>query len=443
MYQFILPDAGEGTHEAEVLTWHVKVGDKVEEDQIILEIQSDKAAVELPSPVSGTISKLYAEEGEIALVGKPIADIALEGEEVGSQVENVAQPDSQDNLVEENSSNTSDTVDLVEEKDTNRTEVVSDDIRKMAIPRVRKYARSKGVDLSKVIGTGNHGKITIEDIDHFLETGQTVAPSEETSNKQVSQAVVENQVSTSSATPVATEAMAEDRVEKLSMMRRVIAKAMVESKRVSPHVTVFDQVEVSALVEHRNRMKQIAKNKDIKLTYSAYFVKVLVAMLKRFPELNASMNLEKGEIYYHNYYHIGVATDTPKGLYVPMIRNAERKSLFEIAQEIQTLADKAQNGELETTDMDNGSMTLTNVGGLATGGVWSTPIINQPEVAILGVGRIEEQFLPDEEKNPVLKPVLKLSFAFDHRVVDGVTAQKAINLMKEYLNNPDLLLSEG
>ncbi|MGX7107863.1 dihydrolipoamide acetyltransferase family protein [Facklamia miroungae] len=439
MYQFILPDAGEGTHEAEVLAWHVKVGDKVIEDQIILEIQSDKAAVELPSPVSGTVVKLYAQEGEIALVGKPIADIETEKDQ-----------DSQEHTHEAKKINHSEEKDIVDseqksedDKMPGSSSSISNDIRKIAIPRVRKYARIKNVDLSKVKGTGNHGKITIEDIDNFLSTDHPSETIEEPPITKDSQFIIQSESEMQRKAPELSRVLEEDRVEKLSAMRKVIAKSMVESKQISPHVTVFDQVEVSELVMHRNRMKVIAENKGIKLTYSAYFVKALVAMLKRFPELNASISLQKGEMYYHNYYNIGVATDTPNGLVVPMLRNAERMSLFEIAKEIQAKAEKAQKGGLDSSEMGKGSITLTNVGGMATGGVWSTPIINQPEVAILGVGRIEEQFLPDEEKNPVLKPVLKISFAFDHRVVDGVTAQKAINLIKEYLNNPDLLLSEG
>lgn len=441
MYQFLLPDAGEGTHEAEILQWFVKVGDTVEEDQIILEIQSDKAAVELPSPVAGTITKLYAEVGEMALVGKPIADIDTDG----SGTTPAASPTEEEAAAPQERQTSQETTQTSQA--TGTTMSVSDDIRKLAIPRVRKYARTKGVDLAQVKGTGNHGKITIEDVDKFLSgdaSAHPVSATPESSNEEISGTTAP--LSAAEEAPKAKEIatpIAEDTVEKLPAMRKVIAKAMVQSKHVSPHVTVFDQVEVSKLVEHRNRMKGIAKDKGVKLTFTAYFVKALVGMLKRFPELNASMNLEKGELYLHNYYNIGVATDTPTGLYVPMIRNAERLSLFDIAAKITALADMANRGELKPSDMGNGSMTLTNVGGAATGGVWSTPIINQPEVAILGVGRIEDQFLPDHNGHPVLKPMLKLSFAFDHRVVDGVTAQKAINLLKEYLNNPDLLLSEG
>ncbi|RAI82885.1 2-oxo acid dehydrogenase subunit E2 [Macrococcoides goetzii] len=427
MFTYIMPDAGEGTHESEILKWFVAEGDTVTEDQPLLEIQSDKAVVELPSPVSGVVKKLYVPEGEMALVGKPIVDI--ETGDGSAQPEQTAPVEAVKEEVQ---------VEKVEHSVT--PAAMNADVRHLAVPRVRIYARSKGVDLTQVTGTGNHGKITIEDIDQFLQNGSAVQPTE--AQPEV-QAADETKVHETVQPAKTVETVQGDRVEKLTPMRKIIAKAMVDSKHVSPHVTVFDQVEVSGLVDHRNKMKKIAKEKGVKLTFTAYFVKAIVAMLKRFPELNASINLEKGEMYYHNYFNVGVATNTDNGLFVPVIRNAERLSLFEIAEQVTELSQKAQNGELKGTDMGNGSMTLTNVGGAATGGVWSTPIINQPEVAILGVGRIEEMFVPDENRQPVLKPILKLSFAFDHRAVDGVLAQTAINTLKEYLNNPDLLLAEG
>ena len=214
-------------------------------------------------------------------------------------------------------------------------------------------------------------------------------------------------------------------------------------KAISPHVTVLDQVNVTKLVDHRNRMKQYAADRGIKLTYTAYFIKAVAAMLVKFPELNASLDNEKQEIVYKNYVNVGVATDTEHGLFVPNIKDTNFKSLFAIAKELEQNIKLAHEGKLGRDTLTDGSMTITNVGGVATGGVWATPIINQPEVAILGFGKFEEMFVPDENKQPVLAPILKLSFAFDHRIVDGVLAQKALNLVKEYLENPDILLVEG
>lgn len=422
-----------------------EIGDKVKEDDVLLEMQSDKAIVELPSPVEGILKAKHYEEGGMAQVGEPVASIEVDGESAGEAAEAVETAEIAETKQEETSEQETKSSPS-EEKETTE---VSDDWRTLAVPRVRIYARNNNVDLSLVEGTGNHGKITIEDIDQYLEDPQTETKSSETQEKPEESTQGTTKVSMPESNvkpyqPSDSEGDSRaDRVEKVTPMRRAIANALVESKITSPHVTVFDKVEVSALVDHRDEMKVIAGENDTRLTYTAYFVKALVAVLKRFPELNASMNLDAGEIYYHQYYNIGVAADTPEGLVVPVIKDADRMSLFEIADEVSRLSEKATEGKITTDEMSNGSMTVTNVGGAATGGVWSTPVINQPEVAIVGMGRIENEFLPDEEGKPVLKPVLKISFAFDHRVVDGVYAQTALNLLKEYLNNPNLLLSEG
>ncbi|MDN6161153.1 MAG: 2-oxo acid dehydrogenase subunit E2 [Atopostipes sp.] len=438
MYDVILPDAGEGTVESEIVTWFFEIGDEIEEDDVLLEMQSDKAVVELPSPESGTLKKKYYDEGELAQVGEPVAGIETEGS-TSSTAE--ASP------AEEETEEAEETQEAVTETTTSAPTPTMDDWRTLAVPRVRIYARNEGVDLTQVEGTGNHGKITIEDVDRYLADPDTAQAAEEESEETVTEE--SREVSLPKSTVEAyepSEAEADskaDRVEKIAPMRRAIANAMVDSKLTSPHVTVFDKADVTALVEHRDEMKGIAAEKDIRLTYTAYFVKALVAVLKEFPDINASMNMDKGEIYYHQYLNIGVAANTDEGLMVPIIKDADRLSLFEIAEKVDELATKANEGKLSSAEMSNGSMTVTNVGGAATGGVWSTPIINQPEVAIVGMGRIEDEFLPDEEGNPVLRSLLKISFAFDHRVVDGVYAQQAINLLKEYLSNPNLLLSEG
>ncbi|KHD44407.1 dihydrolipoamide acetyltransferase family protein [Streptococcus hongkongensis] len=451
MYQYILPDAGEGTHESAIMSWSAEVGDKVKEDDVLLEIESDKAVVELPCPVNGYLAKIYVEAGDIGIVGQPIADIA-ETEEELKAVLNGGGPDA--TVAETKVESPAPVAELAQtnldqEKTTESSEsssapvVNQGDVRHLAVPRVRKYARSKNIDLSQVQGTGNHGRITIEDVDNFIANGGNKASqSTETQTAQVETLATEETKTEAPKAKASQEEFAEV-IEKMPSMRRTIADALSKSSTQVAQVTVFDQVEVDALVTHRNKMKVIAAQKDIKLTFTPYLVKALVAMLKRFPDLNVSLDMDKNEIHRHQYFNIGVATDTPRGLMVPMIRNAERKSLFDIANEISEISTKARDGKIGAADMGKGSISVTNVGAAATAGVWSTPIINLPEVAILNVGRIDKVFLPDEEGNPVLKNVMKISFAFDHRAVDGVYAQQAINLLKSYLNDPDLLLAEG
>lgn len=436
IYSFILPDSGEGLHESEIILWGFKEGETVKEDDILVEIQSDKAVIGLPSPVTGTIKTIYAKEGDIAKVGSVIVDIETE------HVPDNSPEEKQNNKAEEINIPTP----VSSKKDNNNNNDI--DIRLLAIPRVRKYAREKGVDIRLVPPTGRRGLVTIKDIDNYLSGSNQVTIdkhsrvdiSPEAVIEDIKPAVQEEIYSQISSIPTYKERTT--RVP-MSGIRKVIAKAMVSSKAISPHVTVLDQVNVERLVEHRNSIKPLAKDREIKLTYTAYFIKAVAATLAKFPELNASIDNEKQEIIYKNYINVGVATDTKHGLFVPNIKDTNHKSLFTIARELEKNTELAHTGKLGRDVQTDGSMTITNVGAIATSGVWATPIINQPEVAILGFGRFEETFIPDENKQPKLVPMLKLSFSFDHRIVDGGTAERALNTIKEYLANPELLLVEG
>lgn len=455
-YSFILPDSGEGIHESEIVKWDVQPGDQVEEDDILVEIQSDKAVVGLPSPVKGIVKELLVEEGDIAKVGEAIVEIEVSGEN-GNEA---AEAESNDTAEEETkvTKEGEDTV-AVEHKDvehlqpsseaaeTTKTQTSSKhaaapiDVRMLAIPSVRKYAREKDVDLTQVPATGKNNRVTKEDIDNFLTSGKAKPAVKETAKVEAEKpAAKETKQEPQYSTPTSSR---EDKRVKMTPTRKAIAKAMLNSKATSPHVTVLDRVNVEKLVDHREHFKVVAKEEGIKLTYTAYFVKAVVAILARYPELNASIDEETDEIVYHNFFDVGIATNTDRGLVVPMIRDAERKSLFTIAEEITSNSEKAMNGTLSPSDMGNGSMTITNVGAVATSGVWSTPIINQPEVAILGMARIEDEVIPDENKQPIVAPMLKVSFGFDHRIVDGVTAQQAINDLKKFLADPELLFVKG
>lgn len=447
IYSFILPDSGEGIHESEIVSWVVKPGDKVEEDDTLVEIQSDKSVVELPSPVSGVVKKILFEEGDVPKVGDAIVEIEIPVK----GTKKVEKEEDSDNVIKERGTDTVaiENVDVshltpseklpIKESDRTPTgkKIVSDiDIKMLAIPAVRKYAREKDVDITQVPATGKNNRVTREDIDHFLASGGQVSPEDVETEKAAQTPERLENLETTTVTEL------EKRV-KMTPTRKAIASAMVNSKATSPHVTVLDRVNVSKLVEHRNRFKVIAKERGIKLTYTAYFVKALTAILARYPELNASVDDKADEIVYKNYINVGIATDTDKGLFVPVIRETDRKSLFKIAEDLVENTEKAVNGKLTSADMKNSSMTITNVGSLATSGVWSTPIINQPEVAILGVARIEDEVIPDENKQPIVAPILKISFGFDHRIIDGGTAQRAINDLKEYLADPELLFVEG
>ena len=228
--------------------------------------------------------------------------------------------------------------------------------------------------------------------------------------------------------------------ENVSAMRKAIAKAMVKSKQTAPHVTLMDEVDVTQLVAHRKKFKEVAAAKGIKLTFLPYVVKALTSALREYPILNTSFDDETSEIIHKHYFNIGIAADTDKGLLVPVVKDADRKSPFAISKEINELADKAREGKLTPGEMKGASCTITNIG--SAGGQWFTPIINHPEVAILGIGRIAEKAIV-RDGEIIAAPVLALSLSFDHRIIDGATGQNALNHIKKLLNDPELLLMEA
>lgn len=461
MYTFLLPDAGEGTHESEIVRWHFKEGDQVEEFDVLFEMESDKATVDIPSPVSGVIKKIYVGEGEIGIVGKPVVDIATSAED------EAATSDPHESTAGERDSQTRAGVNFpADEQGPTQTQAqtpsvveTAADVRTLAVPRVRVFARRNGVDLTQVHGTGNHGKITMEDVESFLAgnhkpvepapaeppvsaagapsptTDEAPSPAKATCCRQSQPAA--------GAAPSAPTGERRQRRERLTGMRKATNRALVASYTQAPHVTIMDRVDCTELVAHRAALKEKASEREVKLTYTAYLVKAAVAMLKAHPQLNAQIDAPAEEMVYFDDINIGVAMDTPNGLVVPVLRDADQRSLFDIARAISADAQRAREGQLSAQEMKGGSLTITNVGGFATGGVWSTPIINSGESVIIGVGRIEEEFMPDENRQPVLKPMMKISFTFDHRVVDGVAAQLALNDFKAFVADPNLLLAEG
>ena len=434
-FEFKLPDIGEGIHEGEIAKWLVAEGDKISEDDVLVEIQNDKAVVEIPSPVDGTISKIHVEEGEVTTVGTTIVTIDDGSEDTAS--EEAAEPtEKKDSKQEDDAAKPADEKEASEEspnKEAQKEASADSDKIVIAMPSVRKFARENDVNIKEVTGTGKNGRILKEDIENFGSDSQVSA---ETASEAAS---TEEQ---SEQAPAARKQAAGDLEtrEKMSGMRKAIAKAMVNSKHTSPHVSHIDEVEVDALWAHRKKFKEIAAEQGVKLTFLPYVVKALVSALKKYPELNTSIDNETFEVIQKHYYNVGIAADTEKGLVVPVVKDADKLSMFEISDEINDLAGKARDGKLSSDEMKGGSVTISNLG--SAGGKWFTPVINQPEVAILGIGRIEEQPVV-RDGEIVAARVLALSLSYDHRQIDGATAQNALNHIKRLLNNPDLLLMEG
>jgi pyruvate dehydrogenase E2 component (dihydrolipoamide acetyltransferase) len=423
-YVFELPDVGEGLVEAEIIQWLVKEGDVIKADDALVEIQNDKSSMEIPSPVSGVVTKILVPEG-IAKVDEGIIEI---------------------NTGESGPSNQVTTP--VQEAPKAAKEVVSSGVatgkpsaKVRALPSVRRYARQQQIDLSQVTPTGPNGKILKVDVDTFLNGGGAAVVTETVATPTTTLATEAPVAVKAASKPAPVLANNEDWVEKMTPTRRAIAKAMVTSRTEIPHVTVFDKLRTEKLMEHRNTYKEIAKEENVRLTFLPYVVKAMVAMLKAYPSLNASVNMEKSEIIHRGNINIGIATNTDHGLFVPVIKNADRKSVFEIAEEIDTLAKKAMANELTREDMSGSSATITNIGGMPeAGGVWSTPIINYPESMIMGISRIADEVVVNEEREMEVASIMRLSFAFDHRLVDGVEAQSALAAFKKALGDPNLML---
>ncbi|GAB3069208.1 dihydrolipoamide acetyltransferase family protein [Salinicoccus sesuvii] len=435
-FEFKLPDIGEGIHEGEIVKWFIAEGDEIKEDDVLAEVQNDKAVVEIPSPVDGTVEKLHVEEGTVTTVGETIVTIDDGSGDSGdsepakepkkeseSEAASTAQKEQRD--VGEDAPESKE-----ESKDSNSGE------RVIAMPSVRKFARDNDIDIHEVDGSGKNGRVVKADVEAFMNGEQASGESE---SAEATEAET-NEAQSSAPAQKAPEGDFPETREKMSGMRKAIAKAMVNSKQTSPHVTHLDEVEVQALWDHRKKFKSIAEEQGVKLTFLPYVVKALVSMLKKYPQFNTSIDNETFEVIQKHYYNIGIAADTERGLVVPVVKHADKKSMFEVSDEINTLAVKARDGKLSGDEMKGGSMTISNLG--SAGGQWFTPVINQPEVAIIGIGRIEQKAIV-RDGEVVAAPVLALSLSYDHRQIDGATAQNALNHVKRLLNNPELLLMEG
>ncbi|EMW5799281.1 dihydrolipoyllysine-residue acetyltransferase [Enterococcus faecium] len=430
VFQFKLPDIGEGIAEGEIVKWFVKPGDTINEDDTLLEVQNDKSVEEIPSPVTGTVKNVIVPEGTVANVGDVLVEIDAPGH---NSAPSTSAPSAE---APKEKVETSGSASVVEAADPNK--------RVLAMPSVRQFAREKDVDISQVTATGKGGRVTKEDIENFLAGGPSSAPAK----SEAPEAAAPKEAATAAESKPAAPAKPfksnlgdlEERVA-MTPTRKAIAKAMVNSKHTAPHVTLHDEVEVSKLWDNRKRFKEVAAANGTKLTFLPYVVKALTATVKKYPVLNASIDDANQEIVYKHYYNIGIATDTDHGLYVPNVKDADRKGMFAIADEINEKAKLAHDGKLSAEDMRNGTITISNIG--SVGGGWFTPVINYPEVAILGVGTIAQQPIVNAEGEIVVGRVMKLSLSFDHRIVDGATAQQAMNNIKRLLADPELLMMEG
>jgi pyruvate dehydrogenase E2 component (dihydrolipoamide acetyltransferase) len=419
-FEFKLPDIGEGVHEGEIVKWLVKEGDTVKEDQPLVEVMTDKATVEIPSPKAGTILQLFGKEGEIVKVGSVLVTIGVAGEAApaAKTSASAAQPAAA-------------TATAAASKATATPPASSTSTapaaRVLATPATRKLARELGVDISLVPGSGPGGRVTDEDVKKFAAGASVKAPAAPTPPPSVG--------------PVARPISADRREERIPLrgIRKRIAEHMHQSKSTAAHFTYVDEVDMTELVQWREQMKPLAESKGLKLTYLPFMVKACVAALKEMPTLNASLDESQGEIVLKKYYNIGIAAATQDGLIVPVVKDADRKSLLEIANEMDRLAAAAREGKIQLSDITGSTFTITSLGAL--GGLFATPIINYPEVAILGVHQIKKRPVV-REGQIVVRDVMLVSLSFDHRVVDGDVGARFCKKVIGYLENPKLLFLE-
>ncbi|MCY0877670.1 MAG: dihydrolipoamide acetyltransferase family protein [Firmicutes bacterium] len=404
-YEWTLPDVGEGIHEAEIVKWRVAPGTQVKAEDPILEIQTDKATVEIPSPVEGRVEELLVQEGAMVRVGTPVIRF-----EVGKGEQNPS------------------AAPVGRSPGTAEPEPSASRRRVLATPAVRKLARELGVDIHEIQGSGEHGRVLAEDVRAWQvrRDVKVTAPAVPPPSADIRGASSE-------------EGTGEQRIP-LRGTRRAIAEHMVRAMYTAPHVTTMDEVEVSELVALREQLKATAAARQVHLTYLPFIIKAAVSALKRFPYLNASFDDERQEIVLKSRYHIGMAVDDEEGLVVPVIRDADRLSLWELASAIQELSQRAHERRLTRDELTGSTFTITNYGSF--GGQYATPVINYPEVAILGTGRIQKKAVVLENDEIVARPVMSVTLTFDHRVVDGGTAGRFLNQVMRYLHAPLELFME-
>ncbi|RPJ59586.1 MAG: branched-chain alpha-keto acid dehydrogenase subunit E2 [Acidobacteria bacterium] len=447
-----LPNLGENIHSGNVVRVLVAEGDVITEQQPILEIETDKAAIEVPSPQAGKVVKILVKEGQTIDVGAPV--IALEERADGKAAPAQKSAAAASAGVQSPPAKAETRAAVKEpprkEPEPQRKKAAEEQTAERAAPAVppapavspkpedgkgamvaaapsvRRFAREIGVDVAQVKGTGPSGRISIDDVKNAarsrVSAQQAAAPS-----------------IPSPGLPDFTR-WGEIHREPFTNIRRATARQMAAAWSTIPQVTQFDKADITELEEMRQRYAEKAQKAGGKLTVTAILMKVVASALRVFPKFNASLDMEKGEIVYKQYIHVGVAVDTPKGLLVPVIRDVERKNVIEISVELAALSEKARSGKLTLEEMQGGSFTVSNLGGI--GGTGFSPIVNLPEVAILGVARtaVEPLFI-DGGFQP--RKMLPLSLSYDHRLIDGADGARFLRWLAEALEQPFLMLLEG
>ncbi|MEG1453662.1 2-oxo acid dehydrogenase subunit E2 [Brevundimonas sp.] len=413
---FKLPDVGEGTAEAELVAWHIKVGDVVEEDQIVAEVMTDKATVELTSPVTGKVVQLHGEAGQALPVGGPLVSFFVEGKgeaaPVAAPVAAVAPAPAKVEAPKAAVAPKASAKPIAAVTGRKAGE------RPLASPAVRQRARDLGIDLVFVPGTGPAGRIEHADLDAFVARGGVIAPSAGAASSPYAKAEGTTEV-------------------KIIGLRRKIAEKMAESVRRIPHITYVEEIDMTALEELRGHLNAQNKGSDKpKLNVLPFIARAIIVALKDQPNINATYDDEAGILTQHAAVHLGIAAQTPNGLMVPVVRHAEARDAYDTALEITRVSGAAKDGSAKREELSGSTITITSLGTL--GGVVHTPIINHPEVAIIGPNKIADRVVV-KDGQMVVRKMMNLSSSFDHRIVDGHDAAVFAQKIKNLLENPATL----
>jgi len=425
-YVFKMPDLGEGTVSAEVVAWHVKPGDLVQEDQVMCEVMTEKAAVEMPAPVTGRILSIQGEPGDMVAVGSELVVFDTDATSAAAGAEPVAKipaPPQVESLKQPGEKQPGEKQQIAAAANGNGS-VESKSGRVMVSPASRRRAAEAGLDLTTITGTGPAGRIEPGDIDSALAAGAArgTPPS------------MNARANAPHAPRNGTEEV------KIIGLRRVIAERLTESARSIPQYSYVEEVDLTRLEGLRKHLNDRRPASAPPLTFLPFIVAALARVLEKFPQCNALYDSARGVLVKHKAVHVGVATQTPQGLKVPVVRNAESRALHDLAAEIRRVAEAARNNKSPREELTGSTITITSLGKL--GGVASTPMINMPEVSIIGINKaIERAVVVDGQVT--VRLMMNLSSSFDHRFVDGFDAASMIQALKDLLEQPATIFIDG
>ncbi len=436
---FILPDIGEGIVECEIVKWCIQEGDIVEEDQVVVEVMTDKAVVEIPAKYHGKVSKLHYQQGDIAIVHTPLFDQVIGSSKSSSNL--VESVDVRENEVSTTISKTSPSTKLVADDS-----ITKSNSKALASPAVRRIAREYKVNLAEIKGSGKKGRVLKQDVDAYMQaplaassgaTNATVKANNLVSNSSI----LKTPISNANANSNASSSAVQEEVIKIVPMRGIkaaMAKQMLASATTIPHFTVSDELVMDNLIALRESLKPEFEKQGVKLSFMPFFIKSLSLALKSYPEINSRLTKDESEWHYLRSHNIGMAVDSKIGLLVPNIKNVQNLSLFELAVECDRIINAAREGKLSGADLANGTISISNIGAL--GGITATPVINKPEVAIVALGKTQKLPRFDDTGNVFAQSIMMLNWSGDHRVIDGATMVRFNNLWMSYLQSPEKML---